>query len=687
MTLQEKLNKKYSSREASSFASTINSKYAPAVQSMRARLEEMERKKKEEMIQQGQQDAINYAQEAYKGKGLIGGALSWINRVTGRGTAMPTLVNETPEYTEQRKSSEAEVNKGFGTRFKEATIGSATESAYDIFFQKKVDDVNLKVIEENNKRLADLVKKNKAETDNGRKAIRDKAIKNVVDLNKNLASEVGGELKDKDFLQLVGQSIGTALDLTPFLGFSTFGTQAVKFVGKNLLKQGVKTFTKESIKQIAKESAKLSSKQVLKHGVAEAGLYGAMSGLGGGLEQKDRTVGSVVKSTVIGGGIGAGLGLGVGLLGKYAGKLFTKRATKEAEEILTNNIEKKLGKLDPDESSIIKEAIKDGASEVDIVKQIKDARDLISGPKTPKVEATKAEKPTSKYLYHTTTKENIEGIKKNGLKMSKANGDEPAGVYGGTERWAKSFVREGKENVALVLDREKLEKLPGYTPRGDSEFTFPRDLTPEEIDSVLVKIEPVKSQPLQEGVKVKTEKVEVPKSQLPVGEGKTKQSRLEARIKNSLENAPDEVKNNISTYGEMHRPDQISKATKYVLENPDEAMEVLKGNKPAPDGLLHNSVFVAMSNQAKGDGELARKLATLRSTRYGQEINILQEMDVHNPVKYLKDLVRRKIEIFGGEDKVVKYVRENIKRAKKTTNANYLKSTDWSTFVDSIKCK
>lgn len=189
--------------------------------------------------------------------------------------------------------------------------------------------------------------------------------------------------------------------------------------------------------------------------------------------------------------------------------------------------------------------------------------------------------------------------------------------------------------------------------------------------------------PSQKQPPVKTKTVSVPREQLPVGEGKEKLSRLEARVTESLTKAPDDVKN-LSTYKQMTKKEQIAQASKYVSENPDEALAVLRGEKEAPKGLLNNSIYVAMQNAAEGDVELARRLASLSSTRAGQEISILTEIDPNSPVKLMRDIVKIREEAFkrryGGKsagevsEKVVKDIKSKVKVVDKYDWENFIRN-------------
>lgn len=188
--------------------------------------------------------------------------------------------------------------------------------------------------------------------------------------------------------------------------------------------------------------------------------------------------------------------------------------------------------------------------------------------------------------------------------------------------------------------------------------------------------------------KVSPRETSVPREQLPVkSEGVEKASRLEARVTQSLDKTPQEIKDQLgSTYTQMSKPEQITKATKFVTENPDDAISILRGEKEAPAGLLKNSIYVAMENQAIGDVELARKLASLASTRAGQELSILTEINPNSPVKAIRDVINVREQAFAKRFK--KPVSEVIKAEtdKIKTKIKVPDKYDWNNFVQSLKC-
>lgn len=140
--------------------------------------------------------------------------------------------------------------------------------------------------------------------------------------------------------------------------------------------------------------------------------------------------------------------------------------------------------------------------------------------------------------------------------------------------------------------------------------------------------------------------IKVPSRQLPVvGEGVTKMSKLESRIVRDVSD-PTNPKpldpEKAATYQAVTKKEQMSKAAKYVEENSDDALAVLRGEKDAPEGLLDNSIALALAKKAEleGDSALAIRLASLRSTRAGQEISMLTEADPLGIVSQIEDIVR-----------------------------------------------
>jgi len=189
--------------------------------------------------------------------------------------------------------------------------------------------------------------------------------------------------------------------------------------------------------------------------------------------------------------------------------------------------------------------------------------------------------------------------------------------------------------------------------------------------------------------KIKPTIKKVTRDQLPVGEGVEKISRLEARTRDILKKVtPEEVDDlGLATYKQVNNKDNIAKASEYVIKNTDEAMEVLKGNVQAPKGILNNSIYVAMDNLAKGDITLATKLASLKSTRFGQEISVLRELNPNSPVRKIEEIIKIREKAITKKlkgksiKKVKKEITKDIKKIIKTPNKD-----SWQNFIKKIQC-
>ncbi len=179
-----------------------------------------------------------------------------------------------------------------------------------------------------------------------------------------------------------------------------------------------------------------------------------------------------------------------------------------------------------------------------------------------------------------------------------------------------------------------------------------------------------------------------PKEQLPVGEGKLKVSKLEARMKGVVGNATEDQIDNLglSTYQEMNKKDQIAKASEYVVNNKEEALNVLRGKVSPPNGIIPESIYIALTELAKDDLTLVTKLSTLQATALGQRISILSEIDKDNPVRLLNEVYKVRAEAvikkYGSVEKATKNVIKTIKEKVKVPD-----KYDWNEFLKSIECK
>ena len=120
---------------------------------------------------------------------------------------------------------------------------NTTNSVYDIAHQSGVDKQNLDVVENNTKKIVELHNKRKISTDQAESKKLDTAIGFLLEQNRQVAEQVGGEIEDKSNLQLLGQSSWYSYGLLP-IGVGSGMTQAGKLILEAGTKQALKALEK-----------------------------------------------------------------------------------------------------------------------------------------------------------------------------------------------------------------------------------------------------------------------------------------------------------------------------------------------------------------------------------------------------------------------------------------------------------
>lgn len=216
-------------------------------------------------------------------------------------------------------------------------------------------------------------------------------------------------------------------------------------------------------------------------------------------------------------------------------------------------------------------------------------------------------------------------------------------------------IQIGEKDVTIDLPPPPGTKLEKIKPK---QVAPTRQTTVEKQIPKSTEIEPVKKKETFQGEEFTTEEIipvkrvtKVPASQLPVGEGKTKVSRLEQRVQKTLADI-NETKlssEKLATYQTMNKREQIIKDTKFVEDNVDDSWKILRGEKDIPQGNTYNGIALAMSKKAEleGDSALAIRLASLRATRSGQEISLLSEVEPDNVVSVIDDIIKARTQRLG----------------------------------------
>lgn len=300
------------------------------------------------------------------------------------------------------------------------------------------------------------------------------------------------------------------------------------------------------------------------------------------------------------------------------------------------------------------------------------------------------------------TRQKIEGIQED-IEMRRQENEAKKSILDQFEptqiRAMRTIKRSINSRINKNMDTMSVAELPVYKDHirdimnsigTDSEVEAVRYINEDLPDAIinattredLAKIKVLKSH-------LTPKEVQVPRDQVPVGEGKLKVSKLEARIKGVMKKAtPEQIDElGLSTYNQMNKQEMIEKAAEYVANNQQEALEVIRGKKEPPKGIIPEAIYIALSEQAKGDVTLATKLASLQATALGQRISILSEIDKDSPVKLLNEVYKiREAEWkkrHGNrsprqvKEKVVREIREKIKKPDKY---------DWNSFISSLEC-
>lgn len=224
---------------------------------------------------------------------------------------MQNTFQDALKQQEERIKLQEQNNGGIVSAF----LGSMKNTARDLFLRGKQDTEYLKEIERNNKTVSDIIQAKRQNPDKSEKY--DLMLNEIIKQNNLLAEATGGSLKNKTYLQLAGQSAGTAAELIPTLGAGiTKGGQAAIAaggLGKSLLKEGA--------------------------------ALGFIGGTGEAIQKKDTTpgeiFGTIAMNTILGSLASFGIGKSVDVLGSKLKKYFNGEKvnfTPSEKDILEENV-------------------------------------------------------------------------------------------------------------------------------------------------------------------------------------------------------------------------------------------------------------------------------------------------------------------------------------------------------------
>lgn len=633
-------------------------------------------KKQEEVLKKSQAETEKYLQDFNDASTGFGGS---ILKRFGIGATAPTLaqspVTQSPAYQQSQQigtENTSNLGKTVGANIKEAAKSLFTEnttnSVYDIAHQSGVDKQNLDVIENNTKKIVELHNKKKISTDQAESKKIDTAIGFLLEQNRQVAEQVGGEIKDKSNLQLLGQSVGTAMELLP-IGVGSGMTQA----GKLILEAG----TKQALKALGKEAA----------------LYGATVASSGKAQEKGATAGDVATSGVIGGLTGLATIAIPGLAkwatkdgGKYIQNLFKKISTDGTQS------------LSKEEAAALKEIV---TSKEEVPNN------------TSVTEQTKTEvKPTQEDPLLQKAREYgsaEEFVKANDGKVL----DLPTSVI-------KQYIRPrgGRSYGELMSSIEKngfdknqpvsLMVFPdgkAVLADGNGRALAARDLGVESIPTRIVKssfssdtlpgAKPFQLTDLWKKAQEKPIDTSLPEQPKPDVTPKKESGYAKSLETKAVEKKMASEFQDLAEYTPAVRKEQAQMTTKLINEDIEKVNSILEGKSELPSGMRGSSLALAVEQHAisNNDVKLLQKLAKSKIatgiSEAGSELSMLAGRNANSPVRIIRNIIKAR------KENVVKRLKgKKVSEARKVTKESIKKAIKkeaptketWSNFIKEIKC-
>lgn len=161
---------------------------------------------------------------------------------------------------------------------------------------------------------------------------------------------------------------------------------------------------------------------------------------------------------------------------------------------------------------------------------------------------------------------------------------------------------------------------------------------------------------------------------------------IEKKLTQGFEGLPEYAKVNVKQQAEA--------ANELVKNRLNEAIDIARGNRLPPEGILPEAVFTAVEQHAlkTGDIQLLNRLAKSKlvteATGMGQRIRLLAERNPDSPVASIRKVIENRAKYF--ESKTGKTVnearRQEVKKLKESIKKVLPKRDEWTEFVESIKC-
>jgi len=298
---------------------------------------------------------------------------------------------------------------------------------------------------------------------------------------------------------------------------------------------------------------------------------------------------------------------------------------------------------------------------------------------------------TSNNLYHTTSAENLDSIRKNGLTAgNKARFEgvsSPNKIsFSANEKGASYYGKDGDVMIRTKTSYKPTDLQHDLLAGGEGTYTTGKNIPPEMLE---VKING-KWQPLSQPQGI-TPKVETPKTP---GVAKAAHDINVSFAKKGMETLPEEQLARYNTDTKKIVSDKIAT----VMDDWEKSKNIVLGKEKVPEELLgHESPFfesMAAKAQKEGDYALMRDMASSpmasKSSELGKQLGETAWFKENQSVtSHIRDILKSRLEnatgkVKGGAERVYKAGQKEIKTAIKKVAPT--KET-WSSFIESIKCK
>lgn len=253
--------------------------------------------------------------------------------------------------------------------------------------------------------------------------------------------------------------------------------------------------------------------------------------------------------------------------------------------------------------------------------------------------------------------------------------------YGDWVTLSKEYAKRSAENGESVHSFKVKAKDIQFAGDDINEFGyFPTDATLKE--------QYVASQAKQE-VKVSTETVNNQQQSSPEP---VKTSKVAASIESkAIEKSLTDGFGGLAGYEPITIKDQAERAAK-VMENMDQARQMIRGEIPVESGLKGEMLIKAMEDHAiaTNDVGLLKEIASSPlvsdTSAHAQAMRILAERNPESPLTAIRNIVNAREKALGGEKSAKEKVGKETATIKKEIAKAAPKKEDWASFIDSIAC-